>query len=169
MGQSEHREELIAESPAAETGVYRRADVEGFAEWARTTIAHLQAELVESQRRAASAEQRASDAERALADREGLETILLGAAERAADAAAQAAVDRVEALLEEAKEPRRDEQRRPAPAGRADVTGIRSDEGKDPLLDPLPMWDDNLRAFPDEPSGLPPIGSIFEDDTHRSA
>jgi hypothetical protein len=162
----EDEESAPATAHAGDTGVYRRADVEGFAEWARTTIAHLQAELADAQRQAAAAEH-------ALIERHGLDAMFeraaLAAADAAADAAAKAAVDRVEALLDEARAKARGEQIRPAPADDEPSTHDVSEElSRDPLIDPLPRWNDRLRAFPEERSDLPPIGPIFENDTHRT-
>lgn len=181
-----------------ETGVYRRADVEGFATWARSTIDRLQRELADALGRVGAAEQRAAAAEhlasaaeqraaaagRMLTDRQELEELLVKAADQAADAAAMAAVSRVEALLDEARakvgaarEPERREP--PAPAlfdQEPDPVFAREPEVQsapatfdDPVRDPLPPWDERLLAFPDEQSELPPIGPIFEGDNHRTA
>jgi hypothetical protein len=151
---------------AGDTGVYRRADVEGFAEWARTTIAHLQAELADAQRQAAAAEY-------ALSERDGLKAMFeraaVAAADAAAEAAAKAAVDRVEALLGDAGAKPSGEQARPDPSEEDPrAHDVSEEQERDPLLDPLPRWNDRLQAFPDERSDLPPIGPIFENDTHRT-
>jgi hypothetical protein len=159
----------MVDAQPAETGVYRRADVEGFAEWARTAIAHLQAEVVDANRRATAAEQ-------ALAERDSLDGLFDRAARLAADAAAQAAAtaaaDRVEALLHDLQALRQSTPQAHEDDARAKAQRRRQsagDGGRDPLLDPLPAWNDQLLAFPEEASALPPIGAIFDNDTHRSA
>ena len=174
MGQlSDFQAAVTPEAHPGETGVYRRADVEGFADWARATIDRLQHELAVAQHRATAAEQRAVAAERSLADREELEDVLVRAADQAAmaaaDAAAKAAVGRVEALLDDA--------RAKVSAARPDASRAGSDRPEpsapstfdDPIRDPLPPWDERLLALPDEQSELPPIGPIFGRDEHRSA
>ena len=174
-----------------ETGVYRKADVEGFATWARSTIDRLQRELADALARVSAAEQRAVAAERrvaevgqALADRQELEHLLVKAADQAADAAALAAVSRVEALLDEARARAGAARTAERPASPSPALFDHEPEPlfdqepdernapvsfDDPVRDPLPPWDERLRAFPDEQSELPPIGPIFEGDTHRSA
>lgn len=159
-----------------ETGVYRRSDIEEFSKWARTTIDRLQRELVAAQGRAADAEWRATAAEKALADRQELEDLLVKAADQAADAAAVAAVARVEALLDEARakaDAARDAGRHePAASHLFDREADQPSAPAtfdDPVRDPLPPWNERLLAFPDEHSDLPPIGPIFERDTHHTA
>ncbi|MBV8690712.1 MAG: hypothetical protein JO054_09740 [Actinobacteria bacterium] len=172
---------------AGETGVYRRADVEGFAEWARTTIDRLQKELAHARGRAATAEQRALTAEQALAGREALEDVVRAAVDNAvataAESAATAASLRVETLLDDVRarvNARAHEEHADAPAtpqSAATTPPVAqerhetdAEEGfDDPVRDPLPPWDERLLAFPDEQSELPPIGPIFGHDTHRSA
>ena len=159
-----------------ETGVYRRADVEGFATWARSTIDRLQRELAEALARATAAERRAAEAQQALADRQELEDLLVKAADQAADAAAMAAVSRVEALLDEARakagagrETMRHERVSPPLFDQDPTHPAPPVSFDDPVRDPLPPWDERLLAFPDEQSDLPPIGPIFGHDEHRSA
>jgi hypothetical protein len=173
------------DAQSGETGVYRRAEVEGFAEWARATIDRLQHEVADlgarvasaeqrantAQQRAAAADQRAADAVQALAARRELEEILMGAVDKAAEAAATAAAQRVEALLDEARarvgsarEP--DRRETPDPSAAPAEGPVSFD---DPVRDPLPPWDERLLAFPDEQAELPPIGPIFGRDAPRSA
>jgi len=173
------------ETQPGETGVYRRADVEGFADWARTTIDRLERELAGLKNRlagaeqhAAVAEQRAADAEQALASRLTLEGILGRAADHAAEmaaksaaeAAAEAAVERVEALLASVREKARSERR---PEHTTSAFDPEPDEPAttydDPIRDPLPRWDERLLAFPDEQVELPPIGPIFGADKEVGA
>ena len=157
------------EMQSGETGVYRRADVEGFAEWARTTIDRLEREVAGLRNGLAGAEQRAADAEQALASRLALEGILGRAADHAAEmaakAAAEAAVERVEALLDSAREKVRAERQTEHTTSAFDPAPDEpAPEYDDPIRDPLPRWDDRLLAFPDEQSDLPPIGPIFGAD-----
>ena len=173
MEQSEFSQ-LTPGTQPGETGVYRRADIEAFAQWARATIDGLQRELAEARQQAADAEHRAAEAAKTLADRDELEELLVRAADRAgaaaADAAASAAVERIEALLDgvraraAAAQPRDAHTPEPAPSGRDAPISF-----DDPIRDPLPPWDDRLLAFPDEQTELPPIGPIFGRDEHRSA
>lgn len=173
MEQSEFSQ-LTPGAQPGETGVYRRADIEAFGQWARATIDGLQRELAEARQRAADAEHRAAEALRTLADRDELEELLVRAADHAgaaaAEAAASAAVERIEALLDDVRaraatsQGRREIPAEPATSGRDAPNSF-----DDPIRDPLPPWDDRLLAFPDEHSDLPPIGPIFGRDEHRSA
>ena len=172
MEQSEFSQ-LTPGAQPGETGVYRRADIEAFSQWARATIDGLQRELAGARQQAADAERRAAGAARTLADRDELEQLLERAADRAgaaaAEAAASAAVKRIEALLDDVRtrataQGRREQAPEPSTVGRDAASSF-----DDPIRDPLPPWDDRLLAFPDEQSELPPIGPIFERDEHRSA
>jgi hypothetical protein len=155
-------------------GTYRRSDVEGFAEWARTTVERLTAELTQARSDATEARRRADEAERRLAERDELRDMLAGLADSLANSAAIAAVRRIDSLLDEvrgnavAAEEHEPElfasvPQAPRPSTEAPMSF------DDPVRDPLPPWDERLLAFPDEQSELPPIGPIFERDSHRSA
>jgi hypothetical protein len=156
-------------------GMYRRSDVEGFAQWARTTIERLTLELSQARGEAAEARHRAADAERRLTERDELQATLIGLADGLASAAAQAAVGRIETLLDEVRARRSapDEREPELFASRPQRESRHVTEAPvtfdDPVRDPLPLWDERLVAFPDEHSELPPIGPIFEPDTHRTA
>jgi len=156
-------------------GVYRRSDVEGFAQWARTTIERLTLELSQARSDAAEARHRAADAERRLAERDDVQATLVSLADSLASAAAQAAVGRIEMLLDEvrAKMSAPDDREPELFASRTQRESRHVTEAPvtfdDPVRDPLPPWGERLLAFPDEHSELPPIGPIFEPDTHRTA
>ena len=166
---------MTPESRSGDMGMYRRSDVEGFAEWARATVERLTVELNQARLDAADAQQRAAEAERRLAERDDLYDMLVGLADNLASAAATAAVGRIETLLDEVRaksfgsEGRQSSWVASSPIGPAQPSSEGNVSFDDPVRDPLPPWDERLLAFPDEQVDLPPIGPIFDQDTNRSA